>query len=88
MERVGESNGRGVTAPRYLEIDLCRGRRFWGLVGYMIFYLLVAGALVALLMQFTRSTGLAVGLVVGMVGYMSLMGRWVVQTMERQHGRR
>ena len=58
------------------------------MVSYVLFYLLVACALAALLMQFTRSSKLAVGLVVIMVGYMSLMGRWAIQAIERQHGRR
>ena len=90
MSRAGEpdTDRRGIPEERYLEIDLGRSRRLWGVISYLLFYLLVAFALAAVLMQFTRSSKLAIGLVVMMVGYMGLMGRCAVQSIERQHGRR
>jgi len=92
MDRVDDAivRGREVrhSRPQFLEIDLGRARRWWGWAGYLLFYALVAVALVALLLQFTRSAGLAVGLVVVMVGYMSLMGRWAMNAIDQHHGRR
>jgi hypothetical protein len=92
MDRLDDAivRSREVRHPRpqFLEIDLGRARRWWGLMGYLLFYVTVAIILVALLLQFTRSAGLAVGLVVVMVGYMSLMGRWAMNAIDHNHHQR
>jgi hypothetical protein len=49
-----------------------------GIIGYVLFFLLVGGALMALLAVFSGSLALAAGLVGLMVGYMLLAG-WVVE---------
>jgi hypothetical protein len=59
-----------------IEIDTGRKKRFQGLLLYLLLFLAVSAALFYLLIQFSGSVALAVGLVGFMVGYMVLMSYW------------
>jgi hypothetical protein len=60
--------------PEFLEMDTARKRRWLGLTYYILFFLIVAGALVYIFVRFSGSFAVAVLLVVFMIGYMLIMG--------------
>lgn len=68
-----------------LSIDTGWSRRWLGIVGYLLYFAIVAGVLIYLFFQFTDSLKLAFVLVVFMVGYMSLMG-WIAMRKNANHG--
>ena len=72
----------GDEAPRYLEIQLGRRRRWAGIFGFVALFVAVSGVLVWLFSWFTRSLALAVGVVLFLVGYMLLMGWWAGRNLE------
>jgi hypothetical protein len=73
---------RASPAPQYLDIQLGRGKRWAGLVGYVVLFVSVSAVLVWMFTWFTSSLALAVGVVLFLVGYMLLMGWWAGRNLE------
>jgi hypothetical protein len=57
---------------------------WWGWTAWALVYLAAAGALVALFIRFTASAAWAIGLVVFMLGYMTIVGRWASGDINRR----
>jgi hypothetical protein len=68
----------------YLEIDTGQRRRWMGAMAYALFFLIVAGLLLYVFIQFTASVGWAVTLVLFMVSYMLIMGRWAAKDIHKR----
>lgn len=81
--RIDRQNHIHLAHPDYLEIDTGSGRRWWGKIAYVLFFITVAGLLLALFIRFTNSIGWAVALVAFMLGYMLIMGRLAGKNLER-----
>lgn len=71
--------------PEFMEITAAGQRGRWrGFLGWLIFYLVIAGLLIAFFVQFTTSAIWAVGLVGFMLAYMAVMGRWAGGDADRR----
>ena len=57
---------------------------WWSWTAWALVYLGVAGALVALFIRFTASAAWAIGLVLFMLGYMTIVGRWASGDINRR----
>ena len=68
---MDQKNGQYIEG---LEIDTARGKRWRGLVGYVLLFLGVGALLVYLFLRFTGSMRLAVVLVGFMMTYMIIAG--------------
>lgn len=77
-QRSNENGDEG----RYLEITIGQGRRWWGVVGYVLLFVAVAGVLTLMFTWFTASLRLALGLVLFLVSYMLLMGWFASRNVE------
>src|SRR5690349_10646140 len=71
--KIQAMTDNGDDKPKYLDIPLGQSRRWAGLIGYVLLFVAVSGVLVLMFMWFTASLRLAVGLVLFLVGYMTLM---------------
>jgi hypothetical protein len=71
-------------APVELEIDTAKKRRWTGWVAYILLYLVVATLLILVLVKLWTPVALAVGLVVFIVGYMTLMGYLASRNIDRR----
>jgi Flp pilus assembly protein TadB len=67
-----------------LHIDTSAGRRWIGWAGYILLYLLVGALLVLVFVKLSAPLMLAVGVVVFMIGYMSLMGYLASRNINRR----
>jgi hypothetical protein len=68
--------------PKYLNIELGRGKRWAGVIGFVLLFVAVSIVLVWMFAWFTSSVALAVGVVMFLVGYMLLMGWWASRNLE------
>ena len=69
---------------QFLEIDTGRKRRWFGWVGYILFFVIVAAALIFFFVQLNTSFRLAAGLVIFMVAYMAIMGWFASGKLDRR----
>jgi hypothetical protein len=84
LDYTPESPAPERSRPEYLEIDTGWRKRWLGLAGFLLAFLLVATILVYLFMQFTASLALGIGLVLFMIAYMAVMGYVAGRTVERR----
>lgn len=77
------ARSQDVEPVDYLEIELGRGKRWWGMIGYVLFVLVVAGAFTAVFVRFTGSIAVAVGVVAFMLVYMVVMGALASRNLRR-----
>ncbi|HEY8668185.1 MAG TPA: hypothetical protein VIL86_16170 [Tepidisphaeraceae bacterium] len=60
--------------PEFLEIDTGLRVRWWRWIAYLLLFALVSLVLIWFMLQFGATVQLAIGLVLFMVGYMTLAG--------------
>ena len=75
---------KDVPGGDYLEIDTGRSRRWMGAISYVAFFLAVAGTLLYVFIQFTASVFWAITLVLFMISYMLIMGRWAARDIHKR----
>ena len=83
-KRKPATEEKDLPPGEYLEIDTGQRRRWMGAMAYALFFLVVAGALLYVFIQFTASVGWAVTLVLFMVSYMLIMGRWAAKDIHKR----
>jgi hypothetical protein len=60
------------------------GQSWWAFTAWLLCYFGVAAALVVVFVRFTASVAWAIGLVVFMLGYMTIMARWASGNADRR----
>jgi hypothetical protein len=80
-----EPSDKDADEPAFMELDAVgRGGKWRGFLTWLIFYLVIAGILVAFFIRFTASAVWAIGLVGFMLAYMAIMGRWAGGNINRR----
>ena len=70
---------RSVPTPKHKDFEIgpsAFAHRAWSWFGYVLFYGAIAGAFVYLFVLLTASWRVAIGAVVLLVGYMTIMAWW------------